>query len=99
MSANRIDNHCSRARMGLLVLSAVMSLGITLLRDAAAQTPATPSIREAVRSVNQAVLDEYLGAYQWGPNAFVYLQLWNEFARETQLVAFDESGAIRTLYP
>jgi pimeloyl-ACP methyl ester carboxylesterase len=45
------------------------------------------------------VLREYAGTYQWGPDAFLYLQLWNEFAGTDQLVAFDESGDVRTLYP
>ena len=37
--------------------------------------------------------------YQWGPDAFLYLQIWNESTGTNQLVAFDESGDIRTLYP
>ena len=56
----------------------------------------------AVRPVDETVLREYAGVYQWKPNAFVYLQMWNEFsgfAKPSQLVAFDESGELRTLYP
>jgi pimeloyl-ACP methyl ester carboxylesterase len=56
----------------------------------------------AVRSVDEKVLREYAGVYQWGPNAFVYLQMWNEFIgfdKPGQLVAFDESGEVRALYP
>jgi uncharacterized protein len=56
----------------------------------------------AVRQVEEAILRGYTGVYQWGPNAFVYLQLWNEFSgfdKPAQLVAFDESGEIRVLYP
>ena len=34
----------------------------------------------------------------WGPNAFVYLQIWNELDGTNQLIAFDESGELRTLY-
>ena len=49
--------------------------------------------------VNPQTLREYIGAYQWEPNAFVYLQMWNEFTGTDQLVAFDESGEVRTLYP
>jgi len=49
--------------------------------------------------VNETVLREYVGPYQWGPSAFTYLELWNEFTGENQLIAFDESGAVRTLYP
>jgi uncharacterized protein len=56
----------------------------------------------AVRSVDQKVLREYTGVYRWEPNAFVYLQLWDEFSgfgKPGQLVAFDESGEVRALYP
>jgi pimeloyl-ACP methyl ester carboxylesterase len=55
-----------------------------------------------VRPADETVLREYAGVYQWGPNAFVYLQMWDEFSgfgKPRQLVAFDESGQIRTLYP
>ena len=56
----------------------------------------------AVRVVDQSFLREFTGVYQWGPDAFVYLQMWDEFAgfgSPSQLVAFDESGEVRTLYP
>jgi hypothetical protein len=54
-----------------------------------------------VRPVDEMALREYTGVYQWGPNAFVYLQMWDEFSGfgTPQLVAFDESGDVRTLYP
>src|SRR6266404_3664017 len=55
-----------------------------------------------VRSFDETTLREYAGVYQWGSNAFVYLQMWNEFTgftKPSQLVAFDESGEVRTLYP
>jgi hypothetical protein len=55
--------------------------------------------RPTVHSVSETALREYSGAYQWGPTAFVYLQLWNELSGTNQLVAFDESGDVRTLYP
>ncbi len=55
--------------------------------------------KPGVRSTDVGVLREYAGTYQWGPDAFLYLQLWNEFAGTDQLVAFDESGDVRTLYP
>jgi pimeloyl-ACP methyl ester carboxylesterase len=44
---------------------------------------------------------EYAGVYQWESNAFVYLQMWDEFSGfgKPQLVAFDESGDVSTLYP
>src|SRR6266545_356803 len=56
----------------------------------------------AVRALDEKVLREYTGVYRWDPNAFVYLQLLNEFVgfdKPSQLVAFDESGEVRTLYP
>jgi len=53
----------------------------------------------SVISVEERVLREYTGVYQWEPNAFVYLQMWNESVGTNQLVALDESGEARTLYP
>ncbi len=53
----------------------------------------------AILSLDARALREYAGVYQWGPEAFLYLQLWNEFAGENQLVAFDETGDVRTLFP
>lgn len=55
-----------------------------------------------VRPLDENVLREYAGVYQWAPDSFVYLQLWHEFSgfsNPAQLVAFDESGQIRVLYP
>ena len=61
------------------------------------------SARQApvVQPLDEAALREHTGVYQWGPNAFVYLQMWDEFSGfgKPQLVAFDESGEVRTLYP
>ena len=73
----------------------------------ATAVPVTVVVRSAlqappVRQIGEDILREYTGVYQWGPNAFVYLQLWNEFSgfdKPGQLVAFDESGEIRVLYP
>jgi hypothetical protein len=53
----------------------------------------------AVRPVDEKILREYVGVYQWEPNAFIYLQIWSELTGKNQLVAFDESGEVRTLYP
>jgi pimeloyl-ACP methyl ester carboxylesterase len=67
----------------------------SVIARSALQTP-------AVRSVDEKVLREYTGVYRWKPNTFVYLQMWNEFSgfsKPSQLVAFDESGEVRTLYP
>ena len=54
-----------------------------------------------VHPADERALREHTGVYQWGPNAFVYLQLWDEFSGfgKPELVAFDESGDVRTLYP
>jgi pimeloyl-ACP methyl ester carboxylesterase len=49
--------------------------------------------------MDASVLREYAGVYQWGPNAFLYLQLWGELASSNQITAFDESGEVRTLFP
>ena len=53
----------------------------------------------SIRPVDQQALREYEGAYKWTDNSFVYLQLWSEFSGKPELVAFDESGEVRTLYP
>ncbi len=55
----------------------------------------------AVRVMDEKVLREYTGVYRWDANAFVYLQMWDEFSGfgKPNLVAFDESGDVRTLYP
>jgi pimeloyl-ACP methyl ester carboxylesterase len=52
-----------------------------------------------IRAADEKSLREYAGVYQWEQDAFLYLQLWSEFTGANQLVAFDESGEVRTLYP
>ncbi len=52
-----------------------------------------------VRPVEETVLRELAGAYEWETNGCVYLEIWAELAGANELVAFDESGEIRTLYP
>ena len=72
------------------IATAALGTVITVL---ALQTPAVPA--------DETTLREYAGVYQWDPNTFVYLQLWDEFTgfgKPRQLVAFDESGETRTLY-
>jgi alpha/beta superfamily hydrolase len=54
--------------------------------------------RPAVRKLDDRLLREYEGVYQWEEDHFLYLQLWSELAGTNQLVAFDESGEVRTLY-
>ena len=80
-----------RTPVGLGATLGSAFLGV-LMAHAALQTPAVPTI-------GGTSLREYAGVYQWGPNAFVYLQMWDEVGEPSQLVAFDESGEVRTLYP
>jgi pimeloyl-ACP methyl ester carboxylesterase len=80
----------SRTAVGAVILGTAL-LGAVMARTAL-QTP-------AIRSVDEKVLREYVGVYQWAePNAFVYLQMWNEIT-DNRLMAFDESGDASTLYP
>jgi hypothetical protein len=81
----------SRTAIGALVVTAVF--GVAFARSA---------LQNVSRPLEETALRDYTGAYRWGPNAFVYLQLWNEFTgfdKPKQLVAFDESGEVRVLYP
>jgi pimeloyl-ACP methyl ester carboxylesterase len=73
------------------IFVAAVSVLITLL--------GVETTRAQTGSLDEARLREYSGTYQWGPNAFVYLQPWSEFSGQNQLVAFDETGEVRTLYP
>src|SRR5437660_11143478 len=63
--------------------------------------PGWPGQAPAVRAVDENMLREYTGVYQWSPNAFLYLQMWDELTGfgKPALVAFDESGWVRLLYP
>lgn len=53
----------------------------------------------ALLAVDEQVLRDYTGVYQWESGGFVYLQLWAELIGANQLVAFEESGELRALYP
>ena len=79
---------------GVVAIAAAIVLALFggFVGISARQTP-------VVRPVDEKALREYAGVYQWGPNAFVYLQMWDEFSGfgKPQLVAFDESGDVRTL--
>src|SRR5688572_14822668 len=79
------------AKLGLIGLTAAAVL-LATITSSARQSP-------TVLAVDEATLREYAGVFQWGPDSFLYLQMWNEFAGANQLVAFDESGDVRTLYP
>ena len=76
------------------ILAAVVVLA-TVLGTVVTRSLQSPSIGAG----DEAKLSEYSGAYQWEPNAFLYLQKWSELSGRNQLVAFDESGEVRTLYP
>lgn len=76
------------------------AIGATVATALLGGSVAPPAFQApAVRSVDEKVLREYAGVYRWAPNAFAYLQMWNELTGTNQLVAFDESGEVRTLYP
>ncbi len=74
----------------IATMTLVMLLGAAVARGE--QAP-------PVAALDEGALREYAGVYRWGTGAYVYLQLWNELAGTNQLVAFDESGEVRTLYP
>ena len=83
-------------RTKILIGAAVATafVGVVLARSGL-QSP-------ALRDVDEKILREYTGAYRWGSGGFVYLQMWNEFSgfdKPAQLVAFDEDGLVRVLYP
>src|SRR5713226_5555965 len=50
-------------------------------------------------SLDQSALRQYDGAYQFGPDHYIYLQMWSELSGTDELVAFDERGEVRTLSP
>jgi pimeloyl-ACP methyl ester carboxylesterase len=76
--------------IGAAIVVAVVGMSVEM---PARQTP-------VVRPVDQRAVREYAGVYQWGPNAFLYLQMWEELSGfgTPRLVAFDESGDVRILY-
>jgi dienelactone hydrolase len=73
--------------------------GLTVLTALSSTLIARSFQSPAIRAVDEAILREYAGAYQWERNAFLYLQLWPELTGANQLVAFDETGELRILYP
>src|SRR2546421_11027634 len=84
--------------MKKLAYATTLVLTVLIVNLIGCSMPQSPT----VRSIDDTILREYTGVYQWGSNAFVYLQMWNEFTgfdKPSQLVAFDESGEVRTLYP
>ena len=82
----------SQKAIGALVTATFFAAALGLR---AQQTP-------IVRAMDETALREYTGAFSWGPNAFVYLQMWDKFTgfgKPRELLSFDESGDVRTLYP
>lgn len=84
---------CVPIRNAQLIIAVMLST--FLFAGRAHPSPQAP----AVRFVDERILRTHTGVYQWGPNAFLYIQMWSEFAGKNQLVAFDEPGEVRTLYP
>lgn len=81
-----------KAMLAAAVITAVA--GVSIVRSARQPLP--------IIALDETALREYAGAYRWGPDAFVYLQIWHEFSgfgKPGHLVAFDESGDVRVLYP
>ncbi len=76
-------------------LVAAIVCAVLINTDSGRAAPQPPEIRP----VEETILRAYTGVYQWEPNAFLYVQMWSEFTGKNQLVAFDESGEVRTLYP
>jgi pimeloyl-ACP methyl ester carboxylesterase len=60
---------------------------------------ALPAQTPRVIPADERTLRDYAGAYQWDEDAFLYLQVWSELTGKNQLIAFDESGEVRALYP
>lgn len=82
-----------RSRFKTVMPGATFSLALLSLPCAAcAQSP-------RVIDVDAKELREYAGSYSWQDGGFVYLQLWSEFTGTNQLVAFEENGEARALYP
>lgn len=79
------------ARKWILAAAVVLT---TIVGAVIARSLQSPPIQ-----ADEASLREYAGVYQWEPNAFVYLQIWAELSGTRQLIAFDDSGELRTLYP
>jgi dienelactone hydrolase len=81
---------------GLLAAGAIVATAFVAVM-------ARPYLQDpASRAVDERVLRDATGAYRWESNGFLYLQPWKEFSgfdKPSQLVAFDEAGDVRVLYP
>src|SRR5215212_354430 len=69
-----------------------------LLVSAACSTRSTSQTVQASPAA-ESVLRQYTGVYRRSSGEFLYLQLWSELTGGTQLVAFDDSGSVRVLFP
>jgi pimeloyl-ACP methyl ester carboxylesterase len=74
-----------------LITAAIAGFLLGTLATASSCQPRTPPQDDALRA--------YTGTYQWRPDSTVHLQLWSELTGKDQLVAFEESGEVRALYP
>jgi pimeloyl-ACP methyl ester carboxylesterase len=52
-----------------------------------------------IRLPDETSLHDYFGTYQFGPNEYLHLQVWDEPSGLPLLYAFRESGELRALYP
>src|SRR2546423_15709475 len=82
-----------RAARSRLIFDAVVAfLVFAMSAPLPAQAPAVPA-------VDENVLRQYVGSYQWGPHELLHVQRWAELTGVNQLVAFTGSGEIRALFP
>jgi len=81
-----------RSAKPIITAIVVLALGGASVRSF--QTP-------QIRTVDATLLRDYTGVFEWAPGSFVYLQLWEELTGfgKPALVAFDDSGWVRLLYP
>lgn len=92
MRRGTTNTHRTTAPASVLVMLVALAplLGAVMLRSR--QGPALPT-------VDEATLRSYAGVYQWKAGGFLYLQVWSELSGRQELVAIDDSGEVRTLYP
>lgn len=80
----------ARTRRWSIATACVLALAVSA--RSALQSP-------PVAAINEARLRDYAGTYAWDDGTFVDLHMWAELSGTSQLVAIDDSGEIRTLYP
>ena len=79
-----------------MVPKTVLSASPVLVMLMACDLVALP--QEKPVPVDRKTLSQFVGAYQWGADHFIYVRFWDELGKD-QLGAFDESGMARALYP